>query len=154
LITDADGALAILQALKAMGVGISMDDFGTGYSSLSYFRLFPFDKVKIDQSFVRDMGDNPQAAKLVNAIIGLGKALGLSVIAEGVESLEQVSLLRDLGCDQVQGYYIGGPAPMEKFGHIVQRRGVLQDVADDALPMPSVGNWHQKTRQHLAARRA
>jgi diguanylate cyclase (GGDEF)-like protein len=152
LIKDADNALAVLQALKGMGVGLSMDDFGTGYSSLSYFRLFPFDKVKIDQSFVRDMGDNPQAAKLVNAIIGLGKALGLSIIAEGVETVDQLTLLRDLGCDQVQGYHIGRPAPMVQFGHLIQRRGVVDGPADDAVPEMPAHNRHRSTQHQLAAR--
>jgi diguanylate cyclase (GGDEF)-like protein len=154
LIKDADNALAILHALKATGVGISMDDFGTGYSSLSYFRLFPFDKVKIDQSFVHDMGDNPQAAKLVNAIIGLGQTLGLSVIAEGVETVDQLDLLRDLGCDQVQGYYTGRPAPMEQFGHLIQRRGIVHGLADGAVPEMPAHEWHRSARRRLAARLA
>jgi diguanylate cyclase (GGDEF)-like protein len=154
LIKDADGALAILQALKALGISISMDDFGTGYSSLSYFRLFPFDKVKIDQSFIRDMGDNPQAAKLVNAIIGLGKTLGLSIIAEGVETADQLSLLRDLGCDQVQGYFIAKPAPIDQFAHLIQRRGVAPALAERVARDAPAGSWHQAARNTLVARMA
>ena len=97
-----------------------MDDFGTGYSSLSYFRLFPFDKVKIDQSFIRDMADDRQARAIVQAVIGLGRGLGLSVVAEGVETEAQITMLRDEGCAQVQGYYLGKPAPIETFNHIVR----------------------------------
>lgn len=92
LIRDADAALAVLGRLKALGVSISMDDFGTGYSSLSYFRMFPFDKVKIDQSFIRDMAVNQQSMAVVHAVIGLARGLGMPVVAEGVETDEQSTL--------------------------------------------------------------
>lgn len=120
LIRDTTRAIDILQRLKAIGCQISMDDFGTGYSSLSYFRLFPFDKVKIDQSFIRDMADDRQARAIVQAVIGLGRGLGLSVVAEGVETEAQITMLRDEGCAQVQGYHLGKPAPIETFNHIVR----------------------------------
>jgi diguanylate cyclase (GGDEF)-like protein len=119
LIKDAEGALAILRRLKAMGVQISMDDFGTGYSSLSYFRMFPFDKVKIDQSFVRDMITNPQARAIVRSVIGLGQGLGMPVVAEGVETGEQLAALQAEGCSQVQGYLISRPGPIEHFARVV-----------------------------------
>ncbi|HEV2745837.1 MAG TPA: EAL domain-containing protein [Allosphingosinicella sp.] len=123
LIKDAERALAILRRLKALGVQISMDDFGTGYSSLSYFRMFPFDKVKIDQSFVREMMDNPQARAIVRSVIGLGRGLGMPVVAEGVETGEQLDCLRAEGCDQVQGYLISRPGPIEQFDRVVIDRG-------------------------------
>jgi diguanylate cyclase (GGDEF)-like protein/PAS domain S-box-containing protein len=119
LIKDAQGALAILQRLKDLGVQISMDDFGTGYSSLSYFRMFPFDKVKIDQSFVREMMENPQARAIIRSVIGLGHGLGMPVVAEGVETGEQLDTLRAEGCNQVQGYLISRPGPIEHFERIV-----------------------------------
>ncbi|HEX8527409.1 bifunctional diguanylate cyclase/phosphodiesterase [Allosphingosinicella sp.] len=122
LIKDSERAIAILQRLKAMGVQISMDDFGTGYSSLSYFRMFPFDKVKIDQSFIREMIANPQARAIIRSVIGLGRGLGVPVVAEGVETAEQLEALRDEGCDQVQGYLIARPNPIGHFtGVIVDR---------------------------------
>ncbi|MEA3061121.1 MAG: hypothetical protein QOJ94_902 [Sphingomonadales bacterium] len=124
LIKDAERAIAILERLKALGVKISMDDFGTGYSSLSYFRMFPFDKVKIDQSFIQDMIDNPQARAIIRSVIGLGRGLGMPVVAEGVETNEQLDALRAEGCDQVQGYLISRPGPIGQFeGIVLDRRG-------------------------------
>jgi diguanylate cyclase (GGDEF)-like protein/PAS domain S-box-containing protein len=123
LIEDAAGAVGILGRLKALGVKISMDDFGTGYSSLSYFRMFPFDKVKIDQSFVRDMIDNPQARAIVRSVIGLGRGLGMPVVAEGVETQAQFDALIAEGCDQAQGYLISRPGPIEQFDRVVVDRG-------------------------------
>ena len=122
LIKDADGALATLQCLKTLGVRISMDDFGTGYSSLSYFRMFPFDKVKIDRSFVHDMVGNSQAQAIIRSVIGLGHGLGVPVVAEGVETPEQLEALRAEGCDQVQGYLISRPNPIGHFEGIVLAR--------------------------------
>ena len=121
LIKDAAGALAILERLKALGVRISMDDFGTGYSSLSYFRMFPFDKVKIDRSFIQDIA-NPQARAIIRSVIGLGHGLGVPVLAEGVETLEQLDMLRAEGCDQVQGYLIARPNPIGHFAGVVVDR--------------------------------
>ena len=101
-----------------------MDDFGTGYSSLSYFRMFPFDKVKIDHSFIRDMIDNPQARAIIRSVIGLGQGLGVPVVAEGVETAEQLEALRAEGCDQVQGYLISRPNPIAHFeGVVIDRSG-------------------------------
>ncbi|WP_114950789.1 bifunctional diguanylate cyclase/phosphodiesterase [Sphingosinicella terrae] len=122
LIKDAAAALAILQRLKALGVQISMDDFGTGYSSLSYFRMFPFDKVKIDRSFVQEMTANPQARAIIRSVIGLGRGLGMPVVAEGVETPEQLEALRAEGCDQVQGYLISRPNPIGYFEGVVLKR--------------------------------
>jgi len=122
LIRDAESALVTLRRLKALGVQISMDDFGTGYSSLSYFRMFPFDKVKIDQSFVQDMIANPQSRAIIRSVIGLGRGLGVPVVAEGVETQEQLDALRAEGCDQVQGFLIARPNPIGYFDAVVLDR--------------------------------
>ncbi|HML28600.1 MAG TPA: EAL domain-containing protein [Hyphomicrobium sp.] len=104
-------ASKILSGVKQLGVTVALDDFGTGYSSLSTLRAFPFDRIKIDRSFVFDMVRNSDAAAIVDSVLGLGRALGLAVVAEGVETQEQRSLLRTLGCQQIQGYLIGKPMP-------------------------------------------
>ena len=94
LIEDFDRGLALLRRLKALGVRVSMDDFGSGYSSLSYLQAFPFDKIKIDRAFVMNLGRNPQSASIVRAVIGLGHGLEMSIVAEGVETQEQLGFLR------------------------------------------------------------
>lgn len=127
LIRDTTKALKTLNQLQSMGVKIAMDDFGTGYSSLSYLQMFPFDKVKIDRSFVKDMTSNPQSLAIVQAIIGLGKGLSLPVVAEGVETDDQRSALQHEGCSVVQGFGIGRPAPIEQFYGIVVDRQTDQD---------------------------
>jgi diguanylate cyclase (GGDEF)-like protein/PAS domain S-box-containing protein len=127
LIEDFDRGLALLRRLKSLGVRISMDDFGSGYSSLSYLQAFPFDKIKIDRAFVINLGRNPQSAAIVRAVIGLGHGLEMSIVAEGVETQEQLAFLADQGCDAVQGYFIGRPAP------IAQYAGLVGGAADDAV---------------------
>jgi EAL domain-containing protein (putative c-di-GMP-specific phosphodiesterase class I) len=112
---------ATLQALSAMGVHISIDDFGTGYSSLSYLRRFPLDKLKIDRSFVRDLMSSPDDASIVKAIISLAHNLRLRVVAEGVETSEQLNYLRELGCDQYQGYFCSPAVPPSAFEALLQR---------------------------------
>lgn len=109
MLEDADLALGVMQALKHLGVRLSMDDFGTGYSSLSYLRSFPFDGLKIDRSFIDRLGDNPVDLAVVQAVIGLGRALSLTVTAEGIETLEQLQLLQLVDCDEGQGYYLSRP---------------------------------------------
>ena len=104
-------AADVLTMLRGLGVGIAMDDFGTGYSSLSYLNEFKFDKLKIDRSFVKRLGQAEDATMIIRTIIGLAHNLGLSVVAEGVETREQLKILRDLECDQIQGYLIGRPMP-------------------------------------------
>jgi diguanylate cyclase (GGDEF)-like protein/PAS domain S-box-containing protein len=115
LIDDFSRAVAILRRLKALGARIAMDDFGTGYSSLSYLQAFPFDKIKIDQAFISNLDKSPQSAAIVRAIIGLGRALSLPVTAEGVETAEQLAFLAKEFCDEVQGYLIGKPLPIEAY---------------------------------------
>jgi len=123
LIEDFDRGLALLRRLKALGVRISMDDFGSGYSSLSYLQAFPFDKIKIDRAFVMNLGRNPQSAAIVRAVIGLGHGLEMSIVAEGVETQEQLGFLAEEGCDAVQGYFIGKPLPIGQYAALVGRDG-------------------------------
>src|SRR6202048_2601696 len=123
LIEDFDRGLALLRRLKALGVRISMDDFGSGYSSLSYLQAFPFDKIKIDRAFVMNLGRNPQSAAIVRAVIGLGHGLEMSIVAEGVETQEQLGFLANEGCDAVQGYFIGKPLPIGQYAALVGRPG-------------------------------
>jgi EAL domain-containing protein (putative c-di-GMP-specific phosphodiesterase class I) len=121
LIGDFARALSILRRLKALGVRIAMDDFGTGYSSLSYLQSFPFDKIKIDQSFVSNLDRSPQSAAIIRAVIGLGRGLDLPVIAEGVETAAQLAFLTEEACDEVQGYLVGRPGPIENYAELVGR---------------------------------
>jgi EAL domain-containing protein (putative c-di-GMP-specific phosphodiesterase class I) len=111
LLQDSEATLAVLYKLREFGVRISMDDFGTGYSSLSYLRSFPFDKIKIDQSFVHELASRGDSMAIVRAVTGLGKSLGIATTAEGVETNEQLTLLRAEGCNQVQGYLFNPPRP-------------------------------------------
>ena len=115
LFQEAVDPLPTMRALKAMGVRLAMDDFGTGYSSLNYLRRFPFDRIKIDRGFIADLEDNPGTRAIVRAVIGLGRALGLGVTAEGVETSGQLRILRAEGCDEVQGFYIGRPVAWDEI---------------------------------------
>ncbi|HKH00404.1 MAG TPA: EAL domain-containing protein [Bradyrhizobium sp.] len=121
LIEDFDRGLALLRRLKALGVRISMDDFGSGYSSLSYLQAFPFDKIKIDRAFVTNVGRNPQSAAIIRAVIGLCHGLEMSIVAEGVETQEQLAFLADEGCDAVQGYFLGKPLPIANYAALIGR---------------------------------
>ncbi|GMP07866.1 putative bifunctional diguanylate cyclase/phosphodiesterase [Bradyrhizobium sp. TM239] len=124
--------LATLHALRALGVRISMDDFGTGYSSLSYLRSFPFDKIKIDQSFVRDLGANREAQAIIRSIVSLGKGLGVTITAEGVETEAELSCLRTEGCDEGQGFLFSKARPnAEIISLLAAQRGI--DGEDAAL---------------------
>ena len=122
LIGDFSRAVSILRRLKALGVRIAMDDFGTGYSSLSYLQSFPFDKIKIDQTFISNVDRNPQSATIVRAVIGLARGLDLPVVAEGVENERAARIpARASLCDQVQGYLVGRPGPIEDYAELVGR---------------------------------
>jgi EAL domain-containing protein (putative c-di-GMP-specific phosphodiesterase class I) len=123
IMREAEQAIAVLLELHDMGVSLSIDDFGTGYSSLSYLRRFPIHKLKIDQSFVRDITTNPDAAAIATAIIGMGKSLKLRVIAEGVETAEQQRFLESQSCDELQGFYIGRPTEADKFSALLRGSG-------------------------------
>ncbi len=123
LVEDFDRGLPILRRLKALGVRIAMDDFGTGYSSLSYMQAFPFDKIKIDQSFISKVKSNPQSAAIVRAVIGLAHGLNLPVLAEGVETRPQLYFLAGESCDEVQGYLLGRPQPIAEYFDLIGRDG-------------------------------
>jgi len=121
LLTDSTVALSNLRQLKDIGVNIDMDDFGTGYSSLSYLQSFPFDKIKIDRSFIADLPHNAQSAAIVRAVIGLGHGLNLPILAEGVENHRQLAFLAKEGCDEIQGYLIGKPEEIESYRMLTGR---------------------------------
>jgi diguanylate cyclase (GGDEF)-like protein len=112
---DADASLTVLQRLSDMGVDLSIDDFGTGYSSLMYLKRLPANELKIDRGFVRDLEQDSDDAAIVSAIVALGQALGLRIVAEGVETDKQQDFLTRLGCDSLQGYLLGQPVPAEQF---------------------------------------
>ncbi len=113
LFDDLQKALDALRRLRALGVSIAMDDFGTGYSSLSSLQAFPFDKIKIDRQFVEQLSDKKHAAMIVRSVLGLGKSLEIPVLAEGVETADQLEFLSAEDCGQVQGFYFGRPASAE-----------------------------------------
>jgi len=108
---DAASALLVLRALKDLGVLLAIDDFGTGYSSLSYLQRFPLDILKVDSNFVEDLGVSGEDEEIVSAVINLAHALGLKVVAEGVETEQQLDVLRSLNCDFAQGYLFSRPLP-------------------------------------------
>lgn len=121
LIGDVENVSNAVAELKSMGLKFSIDDFGTGYSNLAYLKRFAFDKLKIDQSFVRDMDSNADSRALVRAIVQMAHSLGLRTIAEGVERALVVEQLVALGCDEVQGYYYGRPVPPDEFAQFLAR---------------------------------
>jgi EAL domain-containing protein (putative c-di-GMP-specific phosphodiesterase class I) len=121
LVDDFTRALTILRRLKLLGVHIAMDDFGTGYSSLYNLQAFAFDRIKIDKSFISSLESSRQSATIVRAVIGLGRGLDLPVIAEGVETHEQLAFLSTEECHEVQGYLVGKPMPIEAYATAVGR---------------------------------
>ena len=131
LMDNADHSIWNLSLLKQLGVTLSIDDFGSGYSSLSYLRHFPVGYLKIDQSFVRDATNNVNDAAIVGAIISMAHQLGLKVVAEGVETEAHRALLREYGCDQMQGYLFSAPLPAEEFEQFVR-----ESAAFNAVDMP------------------
>ena len=111
LLQDNDGAFAILHQLRDLGIRIAMDDFGTGYSSLGYLRSFPFDKIKIDQSFIHDLPKKEDSIAIIRAVVGLSSSMGITTTAEGVETKEQLARLTTEGCNEVQGFLFSPPRP-------------------------------------------
>jgi len=128
LLQNSEATLATLHELRAHGVRISLDDFGTGYSSLSYLRSFPFDKIKIDRSFVQELASRDDSMAIVRAVTGLGRSLGIVTTAEGVETAEQLDLLRKEGCTQVQGYLFSKPRPAADVEEMLEN-GRAREVA-------------------------
>lgn len=121
MLQDTDTTLATLYQLRELGVRISMDDFGTGYSSLSYLRKFPFDKIKIDQSFIRDISAEDESVAIIRAVAGLGTSFGMATTAEGVETRDQLKRLREEGCTEVQGYLFSPPKPAKEIKAMLRR---------------------------------
>jgi len=121
LIGDYARAVSMLRRIKALGVRIAMDDFGTGYSSLSYLQSFPFDKIKIDQAFISNLSNGGQSAAIIRAVIGLGRGLDLPVVAEGVETPEQLAFLARESCEGVQGFLVGRPGPIDDYAEVIGR---------------------------------
>ncbi|NBB14537.1 EAL domain-containing protein [Caulobacter sp. SLTY] len=141
LLQDSAANLAVLHDLKDLGVRISMDDFGTGYSSLSYLRSFPFDKIKIDQTFVRDILHDDDALAIIRAVTGLGASLGIVTTAEGVETTEQLDELRQQGCQEIQGYVISRPAPASEIAALLGvNRPVAETLAEPSPAAPRSGS--------------
>jgi len=132
MVEDADNALELMRSLKALGVRLAMDDFGTGYSSLSYLRTFPFDGLKIDRSFVARLGDSPADLAVIEAVIGLGRALSLTVTAEGIETPAQRDLLHSVACAEGQGYGLSRPLDIVAF------QALLAERLSDEAPRPGV----------------
>jgi diguanylate cyclase (GGDEF)-like protein len=129
LLQETDTTLATLHQLRSLGVRISMDDFGTGYSSLNYLRSFPFDKIKIDRSFIGDLAANADCEAIVRAVTGLGSSLGMTTTAEGVETRDQLEKLRAEGCTEVQGYYFSAPRPATEIPALMAAVAALKPAA-------------------------
>ena len=123
---NADRAATLLAAIKAMGVRLAIDDFGTGYSSLAQIKRYPLDTLKIDRSFINDLTTDPEDKAITEAIIAMAKTLDLTVVAEGVETREQLELLRSLACDEIQGFYFSRPGEADVLAQLFrQRAGAL-----------------------------
>jgi EAL domain-containing protein (putative c-di-GMP-specific phosphodiesterase class I) len=119
---NADRAGKVLAAIKQLGVRLAIDDFGVGYSSLTHLKRFPIDTLKVDRSFIRDIPQDLEDKAITEAIIAMGKSLNLTVVAEGVETLQQESFLRDHACDETQGFYFSKPISSEQFAELLRRR--------------------------------
>ena len=145
LIEDDSRGLSVMKMLKKLGLSLALDDFGTGYSSLSYLSKYPFDTIKIDRGFVAALGHEDNAIAILKAIIGLGAGLGMKIVAEGVEMVEEAVFLRRNGCDQLQGYLIGKPMPIDQTILAVQE-DIVQSIHEQAL--------HTETDEQISALRS
>jgi len=123
LLVEHEATVSMLHELRALGVSIAMDDFGTGYSSLSYLRSFPFDKIKIDGSFIRNISDQDSSLAIIRAVTGLGASLGMETTAEGVETKEQLQRIRSEGCTEIQGFLISKPCPITEVPDLLAKYG-------------------------------
>jgi EAL domain-containing protein (putative c-di-GMP-specific phosphodiesterase class I) len=140
LMKRAESSESILKILRATGVQVAVDDFGTGYSSLSYLRRFPIDALKIDQSFVRQITTAPDETTIVTAVISMGRSLKLRVVAEGVETQEELAFLQAHDCEEAQGYYFSRPLVPEEFGNLL-RTGISETLRPpgarpNTIPIP------------------
>ena len=129
LLQDDEGTLDVLHHLRELGLRISLDDFGTGYSSLSYLQKFPFDKIKIDASFISDLSNGDHGIGIVRAVVGLASRLGVATTAEGVETEEQLEIIRAEGCTEVQGYLFSYPRPAKDESDILRQHSQEVDSA-------------------------
>ena len=120
VVHNPERAIKLLTAIKAMGVRLAIDDFGTGYSSLGQLKNFPIDTLKVDRSFIRDLATDSEDKAITKAIIAMGKTLSLTVVAEGVETIDQENFLREFSCDQMQGFYFSKPIAAEDFGALLR----------------------------------
>jgi len=121
VVTNPRHTIALLHRIKKLGVRLALDDFGTGYSSLNQLKLFPIDTLKVDGSFIRDLATNAEDKAITRAIISMAKTLGLTVVAEGVETGEQQRFLQSNACDEIQGYYYSRPLPPEQFALLLKQ---------------------------------
>ena len=143
---DAESSVQILRRLSELGVRISVDDFGTGYSSLSYLRRLPLDKLKIDSSFIRELASSRDSGEIVRAIVSLAHSLHLKVVAEGVETADQLAFLHRVGCDQYQGYHYSVPVPAAQFATLLRREhGGADDPSSSDITDTLVGRALRST---------
>jgi hypothetical protein len=147
LMQDAPGAVKILRALNTLGTRLSIDDFGTGYSSLSRLKRFPVNVLKIDRSFVDGLGEDPEDSAIVEAIIGLARALNLTTVAEGVETTRQMDHLVKLGCRFAQGFLLARPAPAAEMESLIERQG-MPSPQNASRTQRSVSSTHASDRAH------
>ena len=130
MMRDTEESIYILESLSRLGVLVSVDDFGTGYSSMSYLRRFPIDKLKIDRAFVKEITNRPEDASIVRAMISLAHSLNLKVVAEGVETEDQLALLEQFGCDQYQGFHFSAPLSAKEFERLLNTHAHLVQSPD------------------------
>ncbi|MEM6411984.1 MAG: EAL domain-containing protein, partial [Pseudomonadota bacterium] len=135
LMQDTENAVRVLEALEALGVGVAIDDFGTGYSSLSYLKRFPLNRLKVDRSFIHDLESDEHDRTITKTVVKLGESLGLSVIAEGVETEGQRAWLKSMGCDEVQGFLYAKPMPGDDVAQYLE--GGIEITADQVANLSS-----------------
>jgi EAL domain-containing protein (putative c-di-GMP-specific phosphodiesterase class I) len=136
MLQDAGATLATLHQLRSLGIRIAMDDFGTGYSSLNYLMRFPFDRIKIDQSFVRELGERADCGAIVKAVTALGHVLGMATTAEGVETSQQLAVLSEAGCMEAQGYLFSRPVPGAAVPELLATLATVADRLRFGMPEP------------------
>jgi EAL domain-containing protein (putative c-di-GMP-specific phosphodiesterase class I) len=139
-------AIKVLDAIQSRGIRLAIDDFGIGYSSMSLMKQFPIDTIKIDRSFVRDLPDDSEDRAIAQAIISMGKALGMTVVAEGVETVEQEIFLRDHACDEMQGYLFSKPVPPEQLADLLRSAPLMISPPLQPAASASAGNPIPRSR--------